>query len=284
MQKRRTFIKTAVALTAAGIIIPSSLLAMKKQKEIGIQLYTLRDMIKEDFEGTLEIVSDIGYTTVEAAGYKDRKFYGFYPKEYKKILKDYGLKTISSHTKFSLMEAQQVIEDANEADIDYLVFPWLEESERNSIDKYKKLADEFNIIGELCKKSGITFAYHNHAFEFEEINGVVPYNILLENTDPNYVSMELDLYWVVKGGYNPQEYFSRFPGRFKLWHVKDMDKTEDEDFAPVGQGIINFQAIFKQKKLAGMEHIFVEQDSHKNDNPVLNIETSYRYLSNLSEF
>ena len=284
MQKRRTFIKTAAAATAAGMLIPSSLFAMNKQKEIGLQLYTLRDMIKQDFEGTLEIVSDIGYTTVEAAGYKDRKFYGYYPKEYQKILKDYGLTTVSSHTKFSVLDAKQVINDTKEAGIKYLVLPWLEESQRTSIDNYKKLADEFNIIGELCKNAGLTFAYHNHAFEFKKFNGVVPYNVLLENTDPNYVSMEMDLYWVVKGGYNPQEYFGLFPGRFKLWHVKDMDETDEENFAPVGQGIINFQAIFRQKELAGLEHIFVEQDDHKNDNPILNIESSYNYLSNLSDF
>lgn len=284
MQNRRTFIKTTTAAMAASIVLPGKLWAMKKDKEIGIQLYTLREMIKDDFEGTLELVADIGYTTVEAAGYSDRKFYNYYPVEYKKILDSFGLKSISSHAKFALADASKVISDTAEAGAKYLVFPWLEEKDRKSIDDYKKLADEFNIIGELAKKSGLTFAYHNHAFEFENFSGVIPYNILLENTDPAYVSMELDLYWIMRGGFNPQEYFQTYPGRFKLWHVKDMADTSEMKMAPVGQGILNFKAIFKQKEVAGLEYAFVEQDNHSNDDPIGNIQSSFNYLNNLSDY
>ena len=284
MQKRRTFIKTVSAAAAAGLILPKYLFAKKTEKQIGIQLYTLRDMIKENFEETLGIISDIGYQTVEAAGYSNRKFYGYYPVEYKKIIEDYGLESISSHAKFSLLDAPKVIEDTLESGGKYLIIPWLSVEQRKTIDDYKKLADEFNKVGQLCNNAGLTFGYHNHAFEFEEINGVVPYNVLLENTDSDLVAMELDLYWIVRGGYNPQEYFDIFPGRFKLWHIKDMDTNKEMDFVPVGKGLINFQAIFRQQKKAGLEYSFVEQDSHPNDDPILNIKTSFNYLNNLTEY
>jgi sugar phosphate isomerase/epimerase len=284
MQKRRTFIKTTAAAMMAALLTPNKMWAKKKNKVIGIQLYTLREMLKENFEETLDIVSSIGYSTIESAGYADRKFYGYYPKEYKNILEDYGLTPVSSHARFALIDAPYVIDDTLESGAKYLVYPWLAENQRKTIDDYKRLADEFNIIGELCKNGGLTFAYHNHAFEFEDKNGVIPYNVLLENTEPDLVSMELDLYWIMRGGFNPKEYFDVFPGRFKLWHVKDMLDTSVMDFAPVGQGILNFQAIFRQKEKAGLEYAFVEQDSHSNDDPIFNIETSFNYLNRLSDY
>lgn len=284
MQKRRTFIKTTTAALMAAMVIPNKMWAKKENKEIGIQLYTLREMLKENFEETLEIVSSIGYSTIEAAGYSDRKFYGYYPREYKTILEDFGLTPVSSHAKFSLADTSQVVEDTVESGAKYLVYPWLEENQRQTIDDYKRLAEEFNIMGELCKNGGLTFAYHNHAFEFEDKNGVIPYNVLLENTDPEFVSMELDLYWIMRGGFNPKEYFDVFPGRFKLWHVKDMKDTHEMEFAPVGEGILNFQAIFRQKEIAGLEYAFVEQDAHSNDDPILNIQSSFNYLNRLADY
>ena len=284
MQKRRTFIKTSTAALAAAMILPGKMLGNKERKNIGIQLYTLREMAEDDFEGVLEIISNIGYKTVEAAGYSNRKFYGYYPSEYKKLVENYGLNSVSSHCKFNLGNVSEVIDDVITSGGKYLVLPSLPENKRQTIDDYKKLADKFNIYGQLCKNAGLTFAYHNHAFEFEEKNGIIPYNVLLENTDPELVSMELDLYWIMYGGFNPQEYFEIFPGRFKLWHVKDMANTWNMQMAPVGQGIINFKAIFRQQKLAGLEHAFVEQDDHYDTDPVLNIKSSYNYLNNLSDF
>lgn len=284
MQKRRTFIKTTATALAASLVLPTQLWAAKKEKVIGLQLYTLREMIKDDFEGTLEIVADIGYKTVEAAGYANRKFYGFYPKEYKNIVDGFGLKSVSTHTNFSILDAPQVIEDTLEAGCKYLIIPWLSEEKRKSIDNYKKLAEEFNKIGELCNNAGLVFGYHNHAFEFAKINGLTPYTILLENTEPDLVTMELDIYWIVWGGYNPQEYFEQFPGRFKLWHVKDMGDTSEMQMLPVGEGIINFKSIFRQKEMAGLEYAFVEQDIHSNDTPLLNIKSSFNYLENLPNY
>jgi sugar phosphate isomerase/epimerase len=283
MQKRRDFIKTASAAALVSLALPKHLLAMKKDKIIGIQLYTIRDLVKEDFEGTLSLISDIGYRSVEAAGYSNRKFYGYFPKEYKKIVEGYGLIPLSSHSMVQLADAQKAIDDTLEAGMSYLVVPYLPEEKRRTIDDYKRIADEFNQIGELCNKSGLTFGYHNHAFEFKKIRDIVPYDILLENTVPDYVMMQLDLYWIVYGGYNPGEYFQQYPGRFKLWHVKDMDETPEMESTEVGRGIINFQQIFKQQKLAGMEYIFVEQESFQME-PEESIAISYHYLKNLTAF
>ncbi len=283
MQKRRTFIKSLSAATLAGLMIPKHLLAMNKEKTIGIQLYTIRDMVKEDFERTLSLLSDIGYRSVEAAGYSNRRFYGFYPKEYKKIVEGYGLMPLSSHSNTTLINAQKTIDDTLEAGMSYLVIPSIPTEFRKTPDDYKRLAGEFNKIGELSRKSGLMFGYHNHDFEFKKIKGIIPYNVLLENTDPELVMMQLDLYWIVYGGYNPTEYFQQYPGRFKLWHVKDMDGGSEMESTEVGRGIINFQQIFKKQKQAGLEYIFVEQEDFKME-PEESIAISYHYLKNLTAF
>lgn len=284
MQNRRTFLKTVAAATAAGIIIPNQLMAMSNEKVIGIQLYTIREMVKADFIGTLELLSKIGYKSVEAAGYSDRKFYGYAPKEYKKIVNDIGLLPLSTHSSFSVKDADQVIDDTLEAGMKYLMIPWIPPEDRVSLDKYKALADKLNIIGEKAYKSGLTFGYHNHAFEFETIDGKIPYDLLLENTEADYVTMQLDLYWIVYGGYKPQDYFKKYPGRFKLWHFKDMDNSADKNSTEIGSGIIDFPALLDIKKQAGMEYAFVEQESFDNGEPSWSINKSFQYLNGLNNY
>lgn len=151
----------------------------------------------------------------------------------------------------------------------------------NTADNCKKTAELLNQFGEVCNASGIRFAYHNHAFEFEMVEEKVPYNILLESTDPNLVTFEPDLYWMVKAGVNPVDYFSKYNGRFELWHVKDMDKTEEQFFTEVGQGVIDFKTLFEAKALSGMQYFFVEQDRCKNHPPLESIKISYNYLKDL---
>ena len=169
MTNRRSFIKGIAAASAAGLIIPETLFAMPTKKTIGIQLYTIREMVNKDFKGTLKILSEIGYNSVEAAGYGDRKFYGYEPQEYAKICNDYGILPLSSHSGINPENADTVIEDTAKAGMSYLVLPSIPKEKRQTLDDYKRLADEFNQIGEKCKKSGLKFGYHNHAFEFEKI-------------------------------------------------------------------------------------------------------------------
>ena len=154
---------------------------------------------------------------------------------------------------------------------------YLHESERESLDDYKRLAEWLNMAGQMCQNAGIQLCYHNHAFEFEEMNGEIPYDILLSFTEPELLKFEMDLYWVYKAGRSPFQYFSKYPGRFPLWHVKDMDSTKRKHFTAVGRGTIEFPPIFEKADRAGMKHFFVEQDECPG-NPLDSIKVSYDYL------
>ncbi|MBC8486133.1 MAG: sugar phosphate isomerase/epimerase [Bacteroidetes bacterium] len=280
MITRRNFVKGISATFAASMVLPLRLSAFPSGKIIGIQLYTLRDQIKDDFEGTLQKIADIGYNAVEAAGYADGKFYGFTPVEYKKITEDKGLIPQSSHTGINLQNVDRVIEDTLEAGMSYIVLPYISQDKRKTLDDYKKLAEEFNQIGERCKKSGLQFAYHNHAFEFEKTDEIIPYDILLNRTEAEFVTMQLDLYWMIYGGCEPLDYFKRYPGRFELWHVKDMDYTDKRESTEIGQGRIDFEKIFAAKDKAGMKYYYLEQESFKIP-PFESIAISFNYLNNL---
>lgn len=280
MTNRRNFLRTTAAFAAATMI--SSTFAFTGQKKIiGLQLYTVRDKIKLDLKSSLERVAKIGYNSVEAAGYNvaDGTFYGMAPKAFAELLNGLGMTLNSSHTVFELDSAEKVIADAASAGAKYIIYPFLPDKFRSNLDGWKATAEKFNKIGEVAKKNDIQFGYHNHAFEFDKIEDQIPYDLLLSQTDPALVTFEMDLYWVTKGGYNPVDYFKKYPGRFQLWHVKDMTKTDDMFFAPVGSGRIDFSSIFAERKTAGMKYFFVEQDSFKDLDAFESIEMSYKYLS-----
>ena len=280
MTTRRTFIKTMTAATALSMVSPTELFAMKKKKYIGIQLYTIRESIKKDFVGTMMKVADIGFNSVETAGYHKRKFYGYSPKDFRVFTKDLGLQALSSHANIELKTIQETIDDTLEAGMEYLVKPWLDSSKFQTIDAYKNLAEEFNIIGEKCNASGLRFAYHNHAFEFKEIEGQLPYDVLLTNTEPDLMCMQLDTYWMIYGGYQPLDYFKKYPGRFELFHIKDMDDTPKRESTEIGQGIIDFHEIFEAQKLSGMKYFFLEQEAFKMDE-FKSLAISFDYLKTL---
>lgn len=277
---RRNFIKTSSAFAGSLLIINPLMASFNKKDYIGLQLYTIRDEVSKNLSSTLEKIARIGYNSVEAAGYAKRKFYGLKPAEFKKLLNSFGMELHSTHSSISPDIADAVIEDTVEAGIPYLVMPWLAPDQRTSLDSYKKLADDFNVIGEKCKNAGITFAYHNHDFEFQMIDGQIPYNLLIDNTEKDLVKMQLDLYWIVKAGFNPIDYFEKYPGRFELWHIKDMDDTKAAKNIEVGRGIIDFETLLKYKEKAGMRYFFIELD-----NCVLPsfecIEVSYNYMNKL---
>ena len=281
MIKRRTFVKSMAALSALGLMAPSRLFSSTKTKQlIGIQLYTLRDLVKQDFIGTLTKLAQIGYNSIEAAGYDDGKFYGYKPAEYKKVLTDLGLKPISSHSGINIKNAKKVAEDTLNAGMSYVILPWIGKDRRTSLNIYKKLAEEMNLIGEQCNQMGLRFGYHNHAFEFDSMEGQLPYDILLNETDADKVCMQLDLYWMVYGGQDPLDYFKKYPGRFELWHVKDMANDAKRESTEIGSGTLDFPALFKEKFLSGMQYYFVEQETFTID-PMKSVEISFNYLKNL---
>ena len=280
MTKRRDFLKTTAAFAAASMVFPMTAFGPEK-KVIGLQLYTVRDKIKTDLKGTLERLAKIGYNSVEAAGYNvaDSTFYGMGIKPFTSLLNDLGMTLNSSHTTFELDVAEKVIGDAASAGAEYIIYPFLNENFRKNLDGWKATAEKFNKMGEIAKQNGIKFGYHNHAFEFDVMENQVPFDLLLTQTDPSLVTFEMDLYWVTRGGHNPVDYFKKYPGRFELWHVKDMVKTDDMFFAPVGTGRIDFAGIFAEKETSGMKYFFVEQDSFKDMDAFDSVETSYKYLS-----
>jgi sugar phosphate isomerase/epimerase len=278
--KRRQFLKTSSAFAATSMLAFSPTIGAPK-KLIGVQLYTIRKEINNDLVGTLKKVADIGYTSIELAGYRDGKFYGKTPSEFKQIAADLGLKVLSSHNGIKPELFEKIVEDNVSVGVDYTVLPYLGNTQRKTLDDYKKLADSFNTYGETCKKAGIKFAYHNHAFEFDIMDDKIPFDVLLEGTDPDLVKFELDLYWVKKAGKDPLDYFNKYPGRFAMWHVKDMDPTSGK-YTEVGSGDINFKEIFENASKSGMQYFFVELDN--SERPALeSIKISYDYL-NRSEF
>lgn len=300
MKSRRNFIKTAGLMAAGTVIAPQFACKSKNKtgsggsteskvnKDVGIQIYTLRDQIEEGLEQTMEKVAEIGYSWIEAFGYENRKILGKTPVEFKNLITGLGMTMPSIHSvtevstgegKAAILDAMKITaEDANSAGAKYLVYAFLKEEERQSLDDYKRHAENFNSFGEICKEAGLQFAYHNHDFEFINFDGVMPYDYLLENTDPDLVKMELDLYWIVKGGQDPVEYFKKHPGRFELWHVKDMEPGDEKFFAEVGYGTIDFERIFSARETAGLEMFFVEQDQSRR-NPFESIEMSFNFLN-----
>ena len=294
MTTRRKFIRTSSYMAAGAMVAPMAACSSKPgaekaesaakemiteivSKEMGVQAYSVRDALSEDFAGTMKKIADIGYKFIEAYDLKlDGTMYGMKPSEYKKIVDDLGMEVIASHsTYFTPDQAQPVIEASQEAGIKYLVIPYLNNEYR---EDYRKIADNLNAVGELFKDSGIKFGYHNHAFEFEKTaDGEIPMEIMLNETQPDLVFFEADLYWVKKGGYDPLAFLQKFPGRFPLFHVKDAGENLDQ--VTLGEGIIDFQAIFDDKDTAGLEYYFVE-DEQTND-PLGNLKKAYDHINTL---
>jgi len=244
---------------------------------LGLQLYTIRDAMDKDVPGSLKKVSDTGYKYVELASYGDGKFYGYKPAEFKKLVTDLGMEVLSSHAGVSPKgitndEAKKMAEDHAAVGAKYCLHPWIEEVDRHSIAGYQRMVGDWNKVGKIMKETGVQFGYHNHNFEFDTVEGKIPYfDVFLKELDKDLVTMELDLFWTTKAGQNPVELFKKYPGRFQLFHMKDMFtkekpffKTETSDFAPVGEGVINFKEILAARKLAGNKYLIVEQDSSKD--------------------
>jgi len=286
MISRRNFIVTTGLAASAVLASPSFAFSMNK-KEIGLQLYTLRDELPKDVKGTLEKVAKAGYTAVETYGFSIKdQFWGLTPKELKKILDDNGLKAVSGHYNLgsflydgNTAELTASIEAAEILKSEFLTIPWVDEPFRRNIEDYKKIAARINEAAKMCKKADLKLAYHNHDFEFQKHNGITGFEILLKETDKDVVSFELDLYWVIHSGNDPLALFAANPGRFKMWHVKDKDKTNNDLNTEVGSGTIDFKPLFAAAKQSGMIHFFVEQENNFASNSFESIKLSCDFIS-----
>lgn len=288
MIKRRDFlINTGLALGALAIS-PSFAFSSKK-KSIGLQLYTLRDAFPKDVKGVLEKVAKAGYEEVETYGFSMKDgFFGASAKEFKAILCDNGLKATSNHFDFnpyletgSTETVKAYIDAAKTLESDYVTIPYILPNLRGRTgDDYKRLALKVNQVADLCKTYDLKLAYHNHDFEFTKFGSTNGYEILLNETDKSLVDFELDLYWSVRSEFDPIQLFKEHPGRFTMWHVKDMDKSDTKSNSEIGKGRIEFKAIFAEAKLSGMKHFYVEQETNYNPNPLKSIKTSLDYVQN----
>lgn len=227
---------------------------------IGIQLYTLRAHMAEDFEGTLRKVAALGYTEVETAG-----LFGRDAADVRVLLDELGLSVPASHVSWQPFteDPEKAIADAKTLGADYVVLAWVPEDRRETLAHWREWIAFMNEVGAMAKAEGLTFAFHNHEFEFEPIDGVVPYDLILAETDPELVKLELDLYWAVLAGVDPVALLKAHPGRFPLSHVKDMD-PDTKGMVDVGRGAIDFATIFAAAEAAGMKHFIVEHDNPAN--------------------
>jgi sugar phosphate isomerase/epimerase len=289
MTTRRSFIKTSAVLTA-GLLAAPRLFAYDK-KQIGLQLYTVRDAMAKDPAAALAKVAKLGYTTVEGATYTGTElFYGMNAKGFASLLAQEGLTMPSAHYRLGqeqvngasqmgtiLNDWKKAVDDAAAVGAKYMVCAYLSQTERGDLEQYKKIAGLLDVAGQTCKNAGIQLCYHNHDFEFIQDNGQYPYEILLTSTDHDNVKMEMDLYWMTKAGQDPIAFFNKYPGRFPLLHMKDMDSTPEKKFTEVGNGVIDFKKILAQSKKAGVKYFFVEQDICPGD-PFDSIAKSISYI------
>lgn len=319
MTTRRNFIKST-SLGLAGAYFGSSFFTACTQSvpkgegpfaDIGLQIYSLRDLLSQDPKLTLETVAKIGYSHIETFGLDvaNNSFWGLKTPELKKIMSDIDLKTYSGHYDLSRYLSRQhaekesvekYIEAANELGQKYIIAPVTPMDDLNNlqVEDYQYAAEQLNKAGELAKKSGIKIGYHNHFWEFRDFaNGTKGLDILIAFTEPELVTFELDIYWIEKAGLSPQSYFQKYPGRFSMWHVKDMDKQYAEPivgekfdklpfdsiqkhvrFAEVGTGQIDYINIVQNAKQAGLEYAFVEQDDIYMPNKFESVKKSYDYV------
>jgi sugar phosphate isomerase/epimerase len=279
LHTRRTFLATlgvaAIGIASRDALADGILLAPhRKLKKVGLQLYTVRDLMKADLPGTLRKVAQIGYKEVEFAGY-----FGRSPAQIRALLKQNGLTAPSSHIGLDILEKDSVraFADAKAIGHQWVTMPYIPEERRKTVDDWNKIIDLLNQLGPQAKAAGLRLAYHNHDFEIRPVDGVRPLDMMLSKTDPALVDFEMDLYWVVFGGGDPLDFFNRYPKRFALVHVKDSAGPPDNKMVDVGKGTIDFPKIFAQSDKAGIKHYFVEHDQPAD--PIATIRNSYKYLS-----
>jgi len=253
----------------------------KKLKAFGLQLYSLRDVLPNDPKGILKQVASFGYKQIESYEGPKGMFWGMSNTEFKKYMDDLGMTVISSHCD-TTKDFEKKVADAAAIGMKWIMFPY--EGAGKTIDDYKKYAEDFNKKGELCKKNGIRFAFHNHDFSFRAINGIFPEDVLLQNTDPSLVDFEMDIYWVVTPGQDPVAWLKKYPKRFPLVHVKDRTRgaTATADTCTLGKGSIDYPSILKEAKKQGVQYYIVEQEKYEGTTPIDSARDDAEYMKKLS--
>lgn len=278
MKTRREFLKDSGSIALASLLLPSlSDVYNKKVSNVGVQLYTFRKEMLADAKGTLEKIAALGIKQIESAGSEKGHYYGLSPKEMKQACKSLGMTLRSGHVHLD-DKWEATMAEAAEAEQEYLICSSLP-LKGQTVETYKKVAEMFNKAGQECKKLGIKFGYHNHEYEFESENGTVLYDVLMDNTDPNLVHMEMDLGWVVASGKDPFDYFKKYKGRFPLWHLKDMDlqKKQSTEF---GKGGLDIVGLLKHRADSGLKYFFVEQEEYAST-PFESMKHNMDYLAKL---
>ncbi len=279
MSNRRDFLIKSSALAAGTIIFPSwiNFEASEKVKNIGVQLYTFRKAMSEDAAGTLKKIAALGYKEIETARSSKGHYYGLGAKGMKNICNDLGMTLRSGHVHLD-KNWYKTLNEAVESGQEYVIVSSMP-SKGQSVSNYSAVAEKFNKAGEAAKELNLKFGYHNHAYEFESDHGKVLFDVLLDNTQADLVHMELDLGWVIMGGKNPLDYFKKYPGRFPLWHLKDMNLKEKHS-TEFGKGSLDILSMFQHSKESGLKYAFVEQEEYTSS-PMQSMKENIEYLNQL---
>lgn len=285
MITRRTFVHRAGTLVSAALLTPA---VQRPSYKLGLQLYTLRAAMARDLADTLARVAGIGYEEVETYGFdpEGMRYYGLPAKEFAARLRDHKLAAPSGHYDLNRFMSSSVdellryvdrcIEGAQVLGQTYITWPLLDKGDR-TLDRFKVAAQRLNVAGERIRKAGLQLAYHNHDFEFVDQGGRIGYDVILAETDPELVRLQVDLYWMARASQAPQAWFRKQPGRFVMWHVKDVHRTSG-DYTEVGNGTIDFTRIWPDAALAGLRHFFVEQGGNFTHDPIRSVTDSAAYV------
>lgn len=287
MSTRRGFL-TQAGLFSAGLLVAPKLLSARGDTKIGLQLYSLREQLPKDVKGVIAKVAEAGYQQVETFGYsKDHGFWGLSASEFSKVLKANHLVTPSGHYGADALFANGTfgeIDEAAEAALatgqQYVTIPYINEKYRKTPADLKEIARKLNLAGERLKKVGLKLGYHNHNIEFLDVEGQLLYDVMLSETNPELVHFEMDIYWVVRAGQDPLHWIDKYPGRFTMVHMKDMDKNQPELNTEIGNGSIDFKPIIAKAKKAGIKYYIMEQENYKID-PYVSIAESARYMKSI---
>lgn len=282
---RKTFLKMS-GLLAGGAAIGTlpflkgcSAAQTATQTDFGLQLYTLRDVIADDPEATLRQVAEFGYTQIESYEGSMGMWWNMGNTGFKDLMDELGMTVISSHANV-FEDFERKANEAAEIGLKYIVCPWI--GPQDSLDGYRNIADQFNEIGEIASDVGLRFAYHNHAYSFEEQEGEIPHDVLMENTDPNLVEYQMDIYWVVAAGQDPAAWMEKYSGRFTSGHVKDLSPGDDPESTILGTGSIDFTELLPTAVQHGMEDFIVEQEAYTGTTPMDAIRENALYMQELS--